>query len=238
LAEFGEAQAQEVADYFLTLPHQERPTAIFSSPYYRCIQTSKPIAKALDLPIFIEHGISEWYFPVVPGTGIHPRPSSATTLKALVPQIDEAWSSVWYPSRKGEDVDEIHHRTAGFLEAFIPEVERQMPTMHSRILMVGHAATVITLTRMLLGEALPLTVGCCTLTELRRKPNTRILGGWTKKVLASGDHLSKGIQRAWGFSDVVSDGQVIDEDGVPGSEEGEEGPVGCQLPRSNITSHL
>ena len=33
LAAFGHTQAQELADYFLSLPEEERPTAIFSSPY-------------------------------------------------------------------------------------------------------------------------------------------------------------------------------------------------------------
>lgn len=76
LAVYTQTQAQEVADYFRALPVEERPTAIFSSPFgqymlflshthielyrlhfkARCLQTSKPIAKALKLPIFVEHG--------------------------------------------------------------------------------------------------------------------------------------------------------------------------------------
>lgn len=107
-------------------------------------------------------------------------------------------------------MDEIHNRTAGFLEAFIPEVEHRMPTTHSRVLLVGHAATVITLTRELLGDRdLPLRVGCCTLTDLKRKPGSNVLGGWTVNALATGDHLREGIQRDWGFEDIrVSDNKV------------------------------
>ena len=192
----------------------------------RCIQTSKPIARALGLPIFLEHGsyfsynyrllifelftgISEWYHPVQPGTGLHPRPS-ATSLQPLFPEIDDSWSSLWYPSRKGEDLEEVHARTAGFLEVFVPEVERRMPTTHSRILLVGHAATVAALTRELLGyRNLPLRVGCCTLTDLKRKTGAKVLGNWTAKTLASGDHLSQGVQRAWGFEDLeISEAEV------------------------------
>jgi transcription factor C subunit 7 len=238
LAAFGEAQAREVADYFQSLPVEERPTAIFSSPFSRCLQTSKPIAQALRLPIFVEHGITEWYSPVAPGTGLHPRPYSTTSLQALFPEIDDSWSSLWYPSRKGETVDEVHERTAGFLEAFIPEVERRMPTNHSRILLVSHAATIITLTKELVGDrALPLRVGCCTLTNLKRKTDAKqVLGGWEAKTLATGSHLHDGSQRDWGFADIVvsSDGKVIDDLGVPGSEGEEEGPVGCQLQRSHL----
>jgi len=237
LAAFGETQAQEVADYFRALPVEERPTAIFSSPFARCLQTSKPIAKALKLPIFVEHGISEWYSPVVPGTGLHPRPLSATSLQALFSEIDDSWSSLWYPSRRGEDVNEVYERTAGFLEAFIPEVERRMLTNQSCILLVSHAATVITLARELIGDReLPLRVGCCTLTNLKRKTGAKhVLGAWEVLSLGSGSHLRDGIQRDWGFDDVViSNGKVIDDPRVPSSEGEEEGPVGCQLQRSNL----
>ncbi|KAF7966995.1 hypothetical protein HWV62_36252 [Athelia sp. TMB] len=232
-----QTQAKECAEYFLSLPAEERPTVIFSSPYYRCIQTSKPIAQALGIPVFLEHGITEWYSPVTPGSGLHPRPPSAAGMHQYFPDLlDESWSSVWYPSRRGENVEQIHARTAGFLEAFILEVERQMPHTHARPLLVSHAATVIVLTRELLADReLPLRIGCCTLTELKRKPDAAILGGWTPKLLASGDHLKDGIQRDWGFEDIIvsKDGQVIDDVGVGGSDE-DEGPVGCQIQRSSL----
>jgi hypothetical protein len=36
-----------------------------------------------------------------------------------------------------------------------------------------------------------------------------VLGDWTAKALVSGDHLSQGIQRAWGFQDVeIADAKV------------------------------
>lgn len=165
----------------------------------------------LSIPTKPHAGISEWYSPVTPGTGLHPRPPAAAGLQSFFPGlIDESWSSIWYPSRKGEDVDAIHARTAGFLESFVPEVEKRMPSTHTRVLLVGHAATVITLTRELLADKeLPLRIGCCTLTDLKRKPDAPILGGWTSKLLASGDHLTEGIQRDWGFEDIViSDGKV------------------------------
>jgi transcription factor C subunit 7 len=194
---------------------------------------------------------------VIPGTGIHPRSASATSLKALCPEIDDSWSSLWYPTRKGEDLEELHARTASFADVFVPEAERRMPT-HSRILLVSHAATLIALIRQLLGEQdLSLRLGCCALSDLQRKPGATVLGGWMAKTLATGDHLSQGLQRDWGFEDIqISDGkvcfrqslirnsqltgfhQVISDHGVPGSEDEDEGPVGCQLPGSTIESHL
>jgi transcription factor C subunit 7 len=127
-----------------------------------------------------------------------------------------------------------------------------MLTNQSCILLVSHAATVITLARELIGDReLPLRVGCCTLTNLKRKTGAKhVLGAWEVLSLGSGSHLRDGIQRDWGFDDVViSNGkvsafinietqltgaQVIDDPRVPSSEGEEEGPVGCQLQRSNL----
>lgn len=78
LAPFGLTQAEELADYFLSLPEHERPTIILSSPYCecaeepnlglymlkpyrplptdRCLQTAVPSAQKLQLPLYVEHG--------------------------------------------------------------------------------------------------------------------------------------------------------------------------------------
>ncbi|KAI9445278.1 histidine phosphatase superfamily [Lactarius indigo] len=254
LAAFGETQAKEVADHFLSLPEDQRPTAIFSSPYCentpechpyplsttfdppdRCLQTSKPTAVALGLPIYVEHGIAEWYSPVEPGTGLHPRPSSASALKAYFPEIDDSWSSLWYCSRKGEDVEALHDRIAGFLAIFVPEVQRRFSGAHKRILLVSHAATVIALTRELVGErSLSFRAACCSLTVLDRKAGDAaqlaVVGGWNAMVLSDGSHLKDGAQRDWGFEDIaIADGKVINDHGVPGTEDEKDEPVGSQI---------
>ncbi|TFY71940.1 hypothetical protein EVG20_g1068 [Dentipellis fragilis] len=232
LAAFGETQANEVAEYFLSLPEDERPTAIYSSPYYRCLQTSKPASAALGVPIYVEHGLSEWYSPVEPGTGLHPRPSSAANLRNHISEIDDSWSSMWYPSRKGEDVDAVHDRAGGFLEAFVPEVEQRFERKHKRVLLVSHAATVIAITRESVGDRdLPIRVPCCSLTILKRKPLAEtVRGGWDALLLADGSHLKEGSQRDWGFDDTqIANGKVINDHGVPGTEGEEDHPVGNQL---------
>lgn len=233
LAAFGEAQAKEVADYFLSLPEDERPTAIFSSPFYRCLQTSKPTSTALGIPIYAEHGISEWYSPAEPGTGLHPRPASASALKAHFPEIDESWSSLWYPSRKGEEMEAFHDRVGGFLTDFLPEVQRRFAGTHKRILLVSHAATVIILAQELLGERISFRAGCCSLTVLDRKVGDAVPlvgGGWTARLLGDGSHLKDGPQRDWGLEDIhFEDGKVINDHGVPGTDNEKDEPVGSQI---------
>ncbi|RPD62985.1 phosphoglycerate mutase-like protein [Lentinus tigrinus ALCF2SS1-7] len=232
LADFGVLQAKELASYFLSLPEEQRPTAIFSSPYYRCLETAKPSAEAMELPLYVEHGLSEWYSPAAPGTGLHPRPASASALSTHFPAIDDSWQSIYYPSRKGEDISAVHDRTREFMRALVPAVEERFEGKHKRILLVTHAATVIGLTRELIGDRnLPLRVGCCTLTDLQRPQNVRdAVGCWQPKKLADGGHLKDGVTREWGFENcIIVDGKVIDHHGEPGSENEVDHPVGLQV---------
>ena len=156
-------------------------------------------------------GLSEWYSPVKPGTGLHPRPGSAESLRTFFSEIDPSWSSIWYPSRKGEDVTECHDRTEGLLAALIPEVEARLKNQHKRILLVSHAATIIALSHALARDRqIPMRIGCCSLTEFKRHQTGQDpLDGW--KLVRSGDGspLKDGSTRDWGFEDiVVADGKV------------------------------
>lgn len=237
LAALGETQAEELAVFFSSLPEAKRPTAIFSSPYYRCLQTASSTAKKLNLPIYVEHGIAEWYSPVAPGTGLHPRPSPATELQGYFPDIDPSWSSVWYSSRRGEDVEQVHARIDGFLELFIPEVERRFSGNHKNVLLFSHAATIITLCRGLLAQPeMPLRIGCASVSEFSRKPDAiGVLGGWDPILLADGGHLKDGSSREWGFEDIrISDGKVVNDAGIPGTENQDEGVWGPQIYHSSL----
>lgn len=145
------------------------------------------------------------------GTGLHPRPASAENLRSHFSQIDPSWSSIWYPTRKGETVEDVHDRAGAFLELLNTHVERTYPGKHERILLVSHAATVIALTRELVGNReLRLRIGCCSLTTLRRKQDaSAVRGGWDALTLGTGNHLARGALRDWGFDDIViKDGKV------------------------------
>jgi len=242
LAAYGHSQAQELAEYFLSLREGERPTAIFSSPYYRCLQTSKPISNALKVPIFVEHGLSEWYSPVQPGTGLHPRPYPATELQSYFSEIDPSWKSIFYPSRKGENVEQCHDRAEDLLKALVPEVERRFQDRHRRILLVSHAATIIAVNHALLANrAMPMRIGCCSLSEFKRKAidGGSIIGGWDLVRLADGGHMKEGASRDWGFEDIVlADGEVVADNGEPNTENEVDEPVGLQLPPSDNSARM
>ncbi|THH34066.1 hypothetical protein EUX98_g57 [Antrodiella citrinella] len=241
LAAFGVTQAEELAVYFTSLPEDERPTAIFSSPYYRCLQTSTPVSKALGIPIYVEHGLSEWYSPVAPGSGLHPRPGSATHLQTFFPHIDPTWQSIYYPSRKGEDVDAVHDRVGQCVKALVEDLQTREPEKPHRVLLVSHAATIIALVRELVGDReLKLRPGCCSLSKLERKKDAGgVLGGYEAKLLADGSHMEGGSTRDWGFEDIViADGKVVNDQGQPGSEGEVDDPVGLQVREHDVSSRM
>ncbi|KAN0100662.1 Histidine phosphatase superfamily [Tylopilus felleus] len=242
LAAYGEAQAAELASYLESLPKDKQPSAIFSSPYYRCLQTSKPIAECLSLPIYIEHGLSEWYSTVAPGTGLFPRPKNAVELRALLPEIspswntveiDPSWSSIWLPSRKGEDVEGIHARMSDVLMRLVHQIDMRSDMCHHKhILLLSHAAPIIAMCRHLLAQPdLPLRVGCCTLSQFTRKHGAK--GEWGAVLLASPAHLRDQTSlKDWGFEDIAIDdvtGKVVHDVGVPGTEEEEDDTFGPQI---------
>jgi len=200
------------------------------------------LAQALGIPIYVEHGIAEWYSPVAPGTGLHPRPGSTETLQTLFPEIDPSWDSLYYPTRKGETVAELHERIDTFTSVFVPAIVHRLPLeRRRRLLLVTHAATTIALVRSFVGDRnLHMKVGCCSLTELKRKSEVdekQVLGGWKPLALVSGEHLKGGSSREWGFEDIeVEKGRVVEDPGVPGSEYEEDQPIGLQ--RHLIISNL
>ena len=98
----------------------------------------------------------------------------------------------------------MHDRAGEFLELLHARLEQVRDKGHTKILLVSHAATVIALARELLNDRkLPLRIGCCSLTILKRKDGqSGLKGAYEAFTLGSGDHLSQGASRDWGFEDI------------------------------------
>lgn len=139
-----------------------------------------------------------------PGTGLHPRAALASVQRTYFPDVDESWSSIWYPSRKGEDVNDCHDRCSGLLSSLVPEIEHRFGDKHKRVLLVSHAAAIIGLSRGLVGDrSLPVRVGCCTVCEFTPRPGGNgALGTWQAKRVGDGSFLKNGAEREWGFEDI------------------------------------
>ncbi|KAK0711119.1 histidine phosphatase superfamily [Lasiosphaeris hirsuta] len=165
LTAHGVEQAKELGERLLTVdPPIER---VYSSPYYRCLQTVEPFVRsAASIPpiapstattrgvpngsgllIRGETGLGEWYGAA---TFEHPVPSPRETLEPLFPALlDVDYRPVVVPTRRGEGVDELHDRVASTMSALIAECDRDGVRA---ILLCSHAAVVIALGRILTGN--------------------------------------------------------------------------------------
>lgn len=157
-----------------------------------------------------EIGFSEWYSPVIPGTGLLPRPEGPHTLKSHFPEIDPSWSTLYYPSRKGETIEELHDRVNTCCDAFFPALAKRLPEQaRKRVALFSHAATAIVLVRTFIGNPeLNIRIGCCSISEIVKRKDENAngaLGGYKPVSLASGAHLQKGSDREWGFDDIEID---------------------------------
>lgn len=219
LASHGVNQAVELANWLASLP--DKPQAIYSSPLYRCLQTATPTAKALgDMPIHVEHGISEWYLPAK--RGFHPQSLPAERLSEWFPLITTAHSSILYPSRRGESGIEIHKRAEDVLRLLLEKWDKQEGL--ETVILFTHAATNIAMGRALTGDrekdirSATCSVGKYVRIEGKERDRDG-LGLWEMVLNGETGFLERGEERHWDFSYV----EEYEEDGI--MEDGTDAPL-------------
>ncbi|KAL7923861.1 RNA polymerase III transcription initiation factor complex component [Trichoderma austrokoningii] len=183
LTAHGVDQSRELGRHLTTLdPPVE---AVYSSPYYRCLQTITPFVELQqqqqkqkqacgDVPsattiIRPEHGLCEW-FGSAPFE--HPGPASPAVLKSLFPAFDESYVSAQHPPRRGETLAQLQARLTATMQSIIDRCDAED---RRAVVLCTHAAVVITLGRILTG-CFPETVDTddfraftCGVSVYRRK---------------------------------------------------------------------
>ena len=163
LTAHGVGQANELASHLMGL--KTPIDAVYSSPYYRCLQTIAPFVAlrndqvgttsgsddAAPLTIRTERGLSE-FFGAAPFD--HPVPEEVPFLKSLFPEIEDAYQSKVVPSRKGESIEALYQRVRLAVENIIDQCDAEG---HRTVILCTHAAVVIALGRVLTGD-IPKTV--------------------------------------------------------------------------------
>ncbi|GAA5893177.1 hypothetical protein JCM6882_003905 [Rhodosporidiobolus microsporus] len=166
LSSHGVDQAKELAAFLkeelgVSSREEAEKEGVFllSSPLYRCVQTATPTAEALDLPIFVEPGLGEWYLPV--RRGLHPALAEPTFLQKFFPRVSPTtpsssssastsdWTSLVTPPRTGESIRALHARSTALLSALLPALEARGVR---KLVCFSHAATVIALARAFAGD--------------------------------------------------------------------------------------
>ncbi|KAF9885903.1 hypothetical protein FE257_012193 [Aspergillus nanangensis] len=154
LTSHGVRQSFELATYLVSPSVHPKPFRVYSSPFYRCLQTIQPGVEALkakqqsadgtidslaDLDVRLENGIGEWFGPT--SFFHHPSPESPDVLKTHFPNIlpDDQPSSTStgkkmphiYPSTRGETIAQLHDRLATALSCIIAEVDAEIATVEA-----------------------------------------------------------------------------------------------------------
>ena len=194
----GVYQAEELGAYLARLAQGGTPiTAIYSSPFYRCIETAVPASRALGLPIFVERGISEHYVPTRPTKPI-PWPADRSR-EQFFKEIDVAYASQVPVSPEGETRDDLRKRVKLAMQRIS---EHAAAHGHSTYLVVTHAAIKITIAEVLVNQT--VRAGTCSVDTYGGTPWRLEQGGDTH-------FLSGGEQMNWSFDMAVEAGSAADE---------------------------
>lgn len=201
LAQQGLKQAKELGAALAPA----KVNTIFSSPYYRCIQTANEVATACSLneeeevKICLESGVGERFNEVeakkhVPGV---PDKRSLDDLLPLFPIIDKEYTSVAPHQACHESKEQILDRGRR-VAAIISEIAKKEK---GTFLIVTHASVLISLVRGFVGDSrLQVRSAVCSVTKLVWDEEKGI---WKMKINGDCSHLSEGEQRPYSFSDEV-----------------------------------
>ncbi|KAL2388767.1 phosphoglycerate mutase [Blastomyces gilchristii SLH14081] len=148
----GVRQSHELAAHINSDEFFPRPCRVYSSPFYRCLQTIQPTVEVLkarqeleqkpyvDLNVRVENGLGEWFGSS--SSFAHPAPASPEVLQTHFPTLLTSSSSSdieanstsphanykphIYPSPNGENIAGLHDRIATTLEAIIAQVDAEL----------------------------------------------------------------------------------------------------------------
>lgn len=157
LAGYGVQQSKQLGEHLMAI---EPPVdLIYSSPFYRCLQTLLPFADARaerdgKVTVNIENGLGEFY-------GLarfdHPSPAPIKELNRHFKNLQAEEQAIIVPSTKGESIPQLHDRIAYCLQRLIERADKD-PTQPKALLICTHAASMIAIGRALTGR-MPEDIG-------------------------------------------------------------------------------
>lgn len=182
LAPVGHQQAKELAQHIQTLPVDQ----IFTSPFYRTLQTASYSASLLGKPMQPEWGISEHLLNITEQPDIITAAEAAAAFDCLA----MGYESAVFPSYP-ETTDAACKRAATAVQTLAD----QFPTQN--LLFVSHATPTVGMVRNLAKISRRIKAPLCGLFALQRNED-----GWKLVVEADITFLSDqatSLRHAWGF---------------------------------------
>jgi transcription factor C subunit 7 len=206
LSAHGTAQSLQLAAYLANPDNHGPIDRIYSSPFYRCVQTIAYTARAIGKQVQVENGIGEWYGLVTARTASHPSPATVAHLTRLFaplndgrPLLDQAYEAKLVPSTRGESMADIHARAKRAIDAVIADAEAAGART---IVLCTHAATNIALGRALCGDPeRTIPTPCASVAVYKRTEAYKAgeMGGWHADRLGDCSFLDSGAERDWDF---------------------------------------
>ncbi|KAI9262736.1 histidine phosphatase superfamily [Sporodiniella umbellata] len=192
LSKVGRQQAQELKTHLQDKSIQR----VYSSPFYRVLETVSPLVEECNIPLFIDNSMAEWYGMAYEK---YLPPATNSELMELFPRLDLSHqSSVPIPTG-AETKEDCHKRLKVGLDKLVHDLDNQNV---QTVLLSGHAASVICAVRALLNqEQYPVRSGTCSLSRLTRNEDL----SWELHENGNCDHLSQGEQWSWRFSGEIPD---------------------------------
>jgi transcription factor C subunit 7 len=205
LTSYGVEQSKELAEHLCNAdPPIDR---IYSSPFYRCLQTLKPTTDRLFAEskaggkVRIDHGLGEFYGKAA---FTHPTPPDLAMLGPHFTMLDQEYASVHLPHVNGELIIELHDRAKKAIEHIVEKLDSDIEKPKT-LLICTHAAVMIALGRALTGN-MPQDLDeddfqCHTasLSTFKRKGSEGdgVLGQWDCIGNAETHFLKGGPERGW-----------------------------------------
>jgi transcription factor C subunit 7 len=177
---------------------------IYSSPFYRCLQTLQPTTSQLFSQgkgggkIRIDRGLGEFYGKA---HFTHPTPPDLKILGPFFEGLDHEYVGLHTPHEKGEMILELHERVKKSISHIIESLDKD-PEGPKTLLICTHAATMIALGRVLTGKMPedPDTddFQCYTasLSTFKRR-GEEVVGNWECVGNAETGFLKGGAERGW-----------------------------------------
>jgi transcription factor C subunit 7 len=205
----GVQQSTELANYLSSI---EPPVdVIYSSPFYRCLQTLKPFTdryfsngKATG-KIRIDRGVGEFFGRA---DWEHPHPPTLQNLTPHFEYLDQDHVSTHIPGAKGEMIVELHDRVRSALDHIITTLDNDQARPKT-LLICSHAATIIAAGRVLTGQ-MPqdldtddfqcFTAGLSKFARRSTDPANGVAGNWDCVLNSETSFLSGGAERGWKFN--------------------------------------
>lgn len=225
LTDHGREQAEQLGpglEQLLPYDQPRRRLVVFSSPYYRCLETIAPAIKTLRSRgwpgrVHIEAGLSEWF-----GTHPfnHPAGATASVLHNHFDFVDPNYQSQVHPTLGPEPIDTLYQRLESTLRSVIRQAEGEAAAQGQQddditLLLACHTAVIVSASRVLTGR-MPTTpevedFKCFTagLSKFIKKSATEthetagrkdgVPGGWECTMNSFCGYLKDGEEGGWHF---------------------------------------